>query len=70
VRSGIESADAGGGSYMSEADSDNPDWKIDWYGVNYDRLLGVKQAYGCEIFFYADKVVGSGYWSVAADGRM
>jgi Berberine and berberine like len=31
-----------GGSYMGEADRDNPSWKADWYGANYDRLLGVK----------------------------
>jgi hypothetical protein len=60
----------GGGSYMSEADSDNPTWKEDWYGVNYDRLLGIKQEYDESMFFYAPKAVGSDYWTVANDGAM
>jgi hypothetical protein len=60
----------GGGSYMSEADSDNPTWKADWYGANYDRLLCVKQEFDPSMFFYAPKAVGSDYWTVAGDGTM
>lgn len=60
----------GGGSYMSEADQDDPDWKVDWYGANYKKLLSVKKKWDCEMFFYAPKAVGSDYWTVANDGRM
>jgi hypothetical protein len=61
----------GGGSYMSEADSDNPTWKQDWYGSNYEALLCVKKKYDCEMFFYVPKGVGSDYWTVNSEtGRM
>jgi hypothetical protein len=60
----------GGGSYMSEADSDNPTWKADWYGANYEQLLCIKQDYDEDMFFYAPKAVGSDYWTVGNSGRM
>lgn len=58
------------GAYMSEADQDNPDWKKDWYGVNYAKLLSIKQKYDPRMFFYAAKAVGSDYWNVNAAGKM
>lgn len=58
------------GAYMSESDGDNPKWKADWYGENYDALLKVKAKYDPERFFYADKAVGSDYWQVDDIGRL
>jgi hypothetical protein len=58
------------GAYMSEADADNPNWKVDWYGSNYDKLLTIKKLYDPAQFFYAPKAVGSDYWTVAKDGKM
>jgi hypothetical protein len=60
----------GGGSYMSEADGNDPDWAKDWFGSNYGKLLKVKEKYDCSFFFYGDKMVGSDYWTIAANGRM
>lgn len=60
----------GGGAYMSEADQNNPTWKADWYGANYQKLLSIKQKYDCEMFFFAEKAVGSDYWTVANNGKM
>ncbi|KAH9486298.1 FAD-linked oxidoreductase patO [Psilocybe cubensis] len=58
------------GAYMSEADGDNPKWKEDWYGANYVSLLKIKAKYDKDKFFYAEKAVGSEYWSVDVDGKM
>ncbi|RWA11450.1 hypothetical protein EKO27_g3680 [Xylaria grammica] len=33
----------GGGAYVNEATFDNPNWKKDYFGVNYDRLLNIKK---------------------------
>jgi hypothetical protein len=51
---------------MSDADSDNPTWKADLYGANYDQSLGVKQEYDESMFFYAPKAVGviTGRWGM------
>ncbi|KAL8646593.1 MAG: hypothetical protein Q9226_006792 [Calogaya cf. arnoldii] len=35
----------GGGAYMNEATFDAPNWKTNYFGVNYDRLLEVKKKY-------------------------
>lgn len=58
------------GAYMSEADQDNPDWKKDWYGANYDKLLSIKKKYDPKMFFYAAKAVGSDYWNLDKSGKM
>lgn len=58
------------GAYMSEADADNPNWKVDWYGANYKKLLAIKKKYDPAQFFYAPKAVGSDYWTVATSGKM
>ena len=34
----------GGGAYMNEGMFDNPDWKEDYYGANYGRLLEIKRS--------------------------
>lgn len=53
-----------------QADFLDPDWKNNYYGVNYDRLLQIKNRYDPEHQFYALTAVGSDYWEVQADGRL
>jgi FAD binding domain/Berberine and berberine like len=60
----------GSGAYMNEARFNNPDWKADFYGVNYDGLLGVKKKYDPDFMLYGPAAVGHDYWIVAADGRL
>ncbi|KAI0179037.1 hypothetical protein GGR52DRAFT_569941 [Hypoxylon sp. FL1284] len=58
------------GAYMNEATYDNPDWKEDYYGVNYDRLLDIKKHYDPSFLLYGPASVGSDHWAVASDGRL
>lgn len=60
----------GGGAYMNEGTFDNPDWKQDYYGPNYARLLDVKMKYDPKFVLYGPASVGSDYWTVAPDGRL
>ncbi|TGO34211.1 hypothetical protein BHYA_0207g00090 [Botrytis hyacinthi] len=60
----------GGGSYMNEATFDNPIWKEDYYGENYNQLLDVKLSYDPNLVLYAHTSVGSDLMTVASDGRL
>jgi hypothetical protein len=51
----------------SEADVD---WKKDFFGANYDRLLSIKDKYDPNHIFYARKAVGSDYWAEQDDKRL
>jgi hypothetical protein len=60
-----------GGAYINEGTFDNPAWKEDYFGgVNYGRLLAVKDRYDPEEVFYGPASVGSDRWVVAGDGRL
>lgn len=59
------------GAYINEATFDNPDWKADYFGENYDKLLDVKRKYDPEFVLWEHTSVGTDvYWKVAADGRL
>ena len=58
------------GAYMNEADFNNPDWKQDFFGVNYRRLLRIKDAVDPNGLFYAATTVGSDRWAQDATGRL
>ncbi|GAP91978.1 putative FAD binding domain-containing protein [Rosellinia necatrix] len=61
----------GGGAYVNEATFDNPDWKIDYFGENYDKLLKIKKKYDPEFALWQHTSVGAdAYWEVARDGRL
>lgn len=58
------------GAYGNEASFMEDDWKVTFFGSNYDDLLAVKNKWDPSGVFYAYKGVGSDSWTVAADGRM
>ncbi|KAI1375600.1 hypothetical protein F4677DRAFT_454849 [Hypoxylon crocopeplum] len=60
----------GGGTYMNEATYDNPNWKTDYYGTNYNQLLSIKNKYDPDYVFWGNVAVGSDLWRVNADGRL
>ncbi|KAF1932822.1 FAD-binding domain-containing protein [Didymella exigua CBS 183.55] len=66
----IEAVTPGSGSYMSEADFQQPNWQTTFYGSNYAKLKTIKDKYDPEHVFYNLKSVGSDAWTVAKDGRM
>jgi hypothetical protein len=59
----------GSGSYINEAVATNPEWKEDYFGINYERLLEVKRKYDPKHLFYGPASVGSDFWRVESDGR-
>lgn len=66
----IEKATPGSGSYMNEANFQQPDFQTQFFGDKYDALLDIKEKYDPGRLFWATKAVGSEYWSVAEDGHM
>ncbi|BAE63389.1 hypothetical protein BDV35DRAFT_403809 [Aspergillus flavus] len=50
------------GSYMNEADRNDPLWATDFFGANYKRLSLIKRKYDPEGFFYCPACVGSEAW--------
>ncbi|KAK6072272.1 FAD binding domain protein [Seiridium cupressi] len=61
----------GGGGYLNEATYDNPAWKVDYFGKDYDKLLTIKKRHDPDFTFWQHTSVGTdAYWSVAGDGRL
>lgn len=61
----------GGGTYMNEATWDNVNWKVDYFGSNYDTLKTIKTKYDPQDLFWAEAAVGNDVaWVIAADGRL
>lgn len=54
------------GSYVSESNFFEEDWRQSFWGPNYARLLAVKDRYDPDCLFFAHHGVGSERWS--ADG--
>ncbi|KAI1392109.1 uncharacterized protein F4822DRAFT_436138 [Hypoxylon trugodes] len=67
----IEAVTPGSGSYLNEVDSWYlGDWKDNFYGINYPRLLDVKGKYDPGHLFYAYTGVGSDYYTTDGSGRL
>lgn len=59
------------GSYISESTFSDKTWKHDYFGDNYERLLGIKRKYDPESVFWANVAVGSDdVWEPREDGRL
>lgn len=58
------------GAYMNEGDPFEPDFKKEFFGINYDRLLRIKDKYDPDQIFYAITAVGSDRWATREDGRL
>ncbi|KAF5347957.1 hypothetical protein D9756_010213 [Leucocoprinus leucothites] len=59
-----------GGAYLNEADPFEPDFKTAFYGVNYAKLLAVKDKYDPDQFLYGATAVGGDRWTQQPDGRL
>jgi FAD/FMN-containing dehydrogenase len=51
------------GSYMNEGNPFSKNWKHDFYGANYDRLLGIKHKYDPSGSLFVWSGVGSDEWN-------
>ncbi len=61
----------GGGAYMNEATFDNVNWKQDYFGSNYERLLEIKRKWDPGFMLWQHTSVGSDvFWEVGGDGRL
>lgn len=66
---GIRAATPGGGSYINEADVQEPDWQRSFFGDKYEGLAEIKRARDPWGVFWAPTTVGSEGWEVrTADG--
>ncbi|CAJ2508441.1 Uu.00g134670.m01.CDS01 [Anthostomella pinea] len=71
INPSLEAVTPNSGSYLNEVDSWYiGDWKKEFYGANYDRLLDIKTKYDPNHLFYAYTGVGSDFWTVGDDGRL
>ncbi|KAF6824085.1 FAD binding domain-containing protein [Colletotrichum musicola] len=66
----IEAATPGAGAYINEADFQQKDWQETFFGVNYPKLLRIKQKYDPRGLLYNVAAVGSDAWTVDYHGRM
>ncbi|KAH7374216.1 FAD binding domain-containing protein [Cadophora sp. MPI-SDFR-AT-0126] len=61
----------GSGAYVNEATYDNPHFKEDYYGENYERLLKIKRKYDPHGVFWQRAAVGSDVnWREDSEGRL
>ncbi|KAI0896797.1 FAD-binding domain-containing protein [Annulohypoxylon nitens] len=61
----------GGGGYVNEAVFDDSNWKADYFGENYDRLLEIKNKYDPQFTLWQHTSVGADvFWEVSGDGRL
>ena len=54
----------GDGEYLNEADTDNPNWKVDYWGHHHDKLLRIKIRYDPYNIFFCHHCVGSTFYSI------
>lgn len=60
----LKALSPGSGAYINEADPSNPEWKHDYFGANYDRLLKIKHKYDPSGLFWCKPCVGWDEWQI------
>ncbi|KAL3473531.1 FAD-binding domain-containing protein [Aspergillus californicus] len=66
----MKEAAPGMGTYANEADPYDPEWRDDWFGENYDWLVGVKRRYDPEGVFWCWRCVGNEGWEEVTGGAL
>ncbi|KAI6091641.1 FAD-binding domain-containing protein [Hypoxylon rubiginosum] len=66
----LQSITPDGAVYLNEADFQDPNFKVNFYGNHYKRLLAIKKKYDPEDIFYVKTGVGSDSWVERSDGRL
>ena len=71
INPSLEAVTPDSGTYLNEVDSWYAgDWKREFYGANYGRLLEIKSKYDPDHFFYTYTGVGSDFWMADEEGRL
>lgn len=52
------------GAYVNEADPSSPNWKRDYYGANYEKLLQIKTKWDPDGVFWCKPCVGYDEWEI------
>lgn len=60
----------GSGAYLNEANAFDPNWKQNFYGVNYNRLLQIKDKWDPDQMLYGTTAVGGDRWVTVNGGRL
>ncbi len=60
----------GAGSYLGESDRDEIDFQQSFYGINYPRLLEIKNQVDPSDVFWAKTAVGSEVWDTVTKDVM
>ncbi|KXS93760.1 hypothetical protein AC579_6005 [Pseudocercospora musae] len=58
------------GGYMNENDRLDPDWRHDFYGSHYEKLLSIKRHYDPADVLFCPTCVGSDRWEVKESGQL
>ncbi|KAI4140632.1 MAG: hypothetical protein L6R39_005716 [Caloplaca ligustica] len=58
------------GAYMNEGDRFDPEYLIDFYGRNVDKLSAIKRQYDPDSVFYCPTCIGSDAWQEDSTGRL
>ena len=66
----LQDATPGSGTYLNEANFQQPDWQNVFYGANYERLRAVKKSWDPQDLLYGITAVGSESWTADSDGRL
>lgn len=66
----LKAATPGSGTYLNEANFQEPDWQATFYGTNYARLKSIKAKYDPKDLLYGLTAVGSEAWEAHSDGRL
>jgi hypothetical protein len=52
------------GAYINEANPFHPNWKADFFGSKYDKLLEINKEWDPEGIFWCKPCVGHALWTV------
>ncbi|KAH8898411.1 FAD binding domain protein [Thozetella sp. PMI_491] len=66
----LRELDPTSGTYLNEANSIEPGWQWAYFGVNYARLLEIKNKYDPNGLLWCNKCVGSENWVATQDGAL
>lgn len=65
----LRAATPGGGAYFNEADANEPNWQVSFFGSNYAKLARIKRERDPWHVFWAPSTPGSEAWAVESSSE-